>query len=186
MARRSDQNNISPIRSKNMSDIGQTLSSLHVPGKTISVPLRTPTNVTYGKICRLTTENTNTVSVAFGGSSIGSTAIACVADVAGSLDRVYFILQDAAGSVAFWIDVDNSGSLIPAGASAADRAVEITTITTAMTAAQVGTAVYNAVTGDAQFEAGTDDLVGNITVGHVGFSNMVSVSAGDSGFAFMW
>lgn len=81
------------------------------------------------------------------------TDITCVADSAGSLSGKYFKLYDESGSVAFWIDVDNGGTTIPAGASACTRAVEITTIATGDSAATVATKVAAAVDADAKFSA---------------------------------
>lgn len=86
------------------------------------------------------------------------TTITAVADVSDSLDGKTFILQDNAGSVAFWIDVDDSGTTIPAEASAADRAVEITTIVTDDDAATVGGKLRTAVGADSQFStSGADE-----------------------------
>jgi hypothetical protein len=79
------------------------------------------------------------------------TSITTVADTAGSLHLKTFILSDNAGTVGFWIDVDNAGGSIPAEASACDRAVEITTVTTGMTADQVAGVLATAIDADAQF-----------------------------------
>jgi len=108
------------------------------------------------------------------------TSIITVADVAGSLDGTYFVLQDDAGSVAFWIDVDDSGTAEPA--HGADRPVEITTVTTGMSAADVGTAVYNAIIGDSKFEAGSDDLAGNLLVQSSTYGVKTDGVDGDTGF----
>lgn len=81
------------------------------------------------------------------------TSITCVADVSDSLDGKTFILQDKDGSVAFWIDTDDSGTTIPVAASAADRAVEITTIVTDDAANDVATKVAVAINADSQFSA---------------------------------
>jgi len=110
------------------------------------------------------------------------TQIVAVADVAKSLDGKYFILYDEVGSVGFWIDVDNDGASEPAGSAACDRSVEITTITTAMTKAQVGTAVYNAVVADAKFEAGADGGAGTVTVASTTTGDKSTADAGTSGF----
>jgi hypothetical protein len=75
--------------------------------------------------------------------------VICVADVADSLDGKYFILYDGSGSVAFWIDTDNSGTLEPN--HGASRSVEITTIVTDDTAATVMTKVKAFVEADAAF-----------------------------------
>ncbi|MFH1993451.1 MAG: flagellar hook protein FlgE [Pseudomonadota bacterium] len=108
------------------------------------------------------------------------TDITCVADVAASLDGKYFTLYDDGGSVAFWIDVDNSGTTIPAGASAAARAVEITTIATGMTAAQVAAQVQAAIDADAKFSATAADAV--VTVTDASTGARTNASAGTSGF----
>ncbi len=76
-----------------------------------------------------------------------------VADVSDSLDGTFFTMQDTAGSVAFWIDTDDSGTTIPAGASAADRAIEITTIVTDDTAATIQGLLVTAIDADGQFSA---------------------------------
>ncbi len=74
-----------------------------------------------------------------------------VADVASSLDAGGVLLQDDAGSVAFWIDVGDSGTTIPGWASAADRAVEVTTIVADDSAIAVSIAMAAAIDGDAKF-----------------------------------
>ena len=107
-------------------------------------------------------------------------SIVTVADIAGSLDGKYFVMQELAGSVAFWIDVDDSGTAEPA--HGADRSVEITTITAGMTAAQVGTAVYNAVIGDSEFALGSDGLAGTIYIKNDSSAKINAVD-GDTGFA---
>ena len=101
----------------------------------------------------------NNIKVTVGDTAGDSAAVAqvenmtCPADVGGNLDQDGVLLQDDAGSVAFWIDVDDSGSTIPAWASAADRAVEVTTITTGMTANQVATQMASAINADSKFSA---------------------------------
>ncbi len=112
------------------------------------------------------------------------TSITARADVADDLDGTYFILQDEVGSVGFWIDTDNSGTTIPAGATAADRAVEITTVTTAMTAEQVGDVVYTAIIGDSKFEAGTDTNSPIILVRSSTTGLRTAGADGDTGFTF--
>lgn len=97
-----------------------------------------------------------------------------------ALNGKYFVLEDAGGTKAFWIDVDNSGTAAPV--HGADQVVEITTITSGMTNIQVADAVYDAIIADSEFEAGSKAaspivVVQNADVGYFG-----SVSAGDSGF----
>lgn len=81
--------------------------------------------------------------------------------VAAGLDGQYFILWDKNGSVAFWFDIDDSGTTIPSGALAADRAVEITTVNTGdfdfSTAAKIGSVINS----DSEF---TTDIFGSTTV----------------------
>jgi len=98
------------------------------------------------------------------------------------LDGTFFILQDEAGSVAFWMDVDDSGTTIPAGASAADRAIEITTVNSAMTNIQVGGVVFTAIVADSEFEAGVDNGDGTMEIQSATTGILPTATAGDSGF----
>jgi len=109
------------------------------------------------------------------------TNILPVADVSDSLDGTFLLLQDEDGSVAFWIDVDNSGTTIPAGASAADRAIEITTISTDDTASTIQGLLVTAIGADSQFSAanGSGDSV-DVTDAVLG--GRPDASAGDTGF----
>lgn len=106
--------------------------------------------------------------------------ITCVADVADSLDGTYFRLYDLSGSVGFWIDVDDSGTTIPSGASGADRAVEITGIATGDTAATVASVVAAAINADAQFSASAS--VADVSVTAATGGALVDPSIGDTGF----
>jgi ribosomal protein L24 len=106
------------------------------------------------------------------------TSVTCVADVAASLDGKFFIVQDNAGSVAFWIDVDNAGGSAPT--HGADRAVEITTVTTGMTAPQVAGVVATAVNADSKLNAAAVGSVVTVTDAFVGARG--AADAGDSGF----
>jgi hypothetical protein len=107
--------------------------------------------------------------------------IQCVADVADSLDGKYFILEKQDGtSHAFWYDTDDSGTTIPAGASAADAATEITGVATNDSAATVAT-VTEAVVEAQGFAStvSTDTITAtNDNAGAVG----TAPDAGDSGF----
>ena len=176
MARRLDQDNMKHIRSKNMADLGQAVGGINIVGKRIAVSANAEAYIGVGQLCRIVTGASQTL-VSFGDVTAGNTNITCVADVADSLDGKYFILADSAGTVAFWIDVDNSGTVEPA--HGADRSIEITTIATGDAIGTVGTAVYNAVTGDSEFTAVSDDTNGNIVVSS--FNSYVE-SAGTSGF----
>jgi len=91
------------------------------------------------------------------------------ADVGGDLDGKYFQLNDQDGSVGFWIDVDNSGTTIPAGAAALDRDVKITGVVTNDSATDVAVAVAAAIQGDSKYATATNA------------GNLVTVTHADSG-----
>lgn len=97
--------------------------------------------------------------------------VTVVADVADSLDGKWFVLYDSAGSVAFWIDTDNSGTIEPS--HGCDRSVEITTIVTDDDLATVRTKVKAAIEADAAFTT-ADFLTDSITV----TGTMLSASIG--------
>ena len=107
------------------------------------------------------------------------TSVTPVAAVGGSLDGTYFILQDKDGSVAFWIDIDDSGTAEPA--HGADRSVEITTIATGDSAAVIAGKLITAIGADSEYSAaagvGDEVLVTDGTAG-----DRPAASAGDSGF----
>lgn len=104
----------------------------------------------------------------------------CVADVASSLDGLYLRLEDEDGSVAFWFDVGNTGTTIPGGASALDRAIEVTGISADDTAAAVATAVASAINGDSKFSASATGAV--VTVTHDTTGAVADGAAGTSTF----
>ncbi len=92
----------------------------------------------------------------------GDTEVAATAEVStitnllagngAALDGSFFILPDAAGTVAFWFDVDDDGTTEPS--HGATRAVEITTIVstpTPDTVSEVATKIATAVQADAAF-----------------------------------
>jgi hypothetical protein len=81
---------------------------------------------------------------------VEKTSVTTVADVAGSLDGTYFILQDSAGSVAFWYDISGTTTEPVHGA---DRAVEITTVLTGDAANLVATKTATAINADSAFAA---------------------------------
>lgn len=115
------------------------------------------------------------------------TDITAVADVSGSLDGTYFILQDVNGSVGFWIDIDDSGTTIPTdidtgGASEVDRAIEITTIATDDTAATIAGKLETAIHADSKFTASSADDV--CTATNVDLKDLTDAANGDTGFTF--
>ncbi len=108
------------------------------------------------------------------------TSLTCVADVAGSLDGKYFVLADEGGTVGFWIDVDNGGGSAPT--TGATRDVEITTITTGMTAAQVAGVVATAINADTKFTAARVGTTAVVTVTCDEPAVVADFAAGDAGF----
>ena len=115
----------------------------------------------------------------------GKYTITTRADSSDDLDGKYFILYDQAGvSYAWWFDIDDSGTTIPAGASAADNAYEITTVATDATANTVATAVGARIDANAgtKFEAVVASNVVSTYVLAVGAMTTTTIDAGDSGF----
>ncbi len=84
--------------------------------------------------------------------------ITCVADVAASLHQKGVILEDANGTVGFWMDVSGGGTA-PAEILACTRNTEITTVTSGMSATNVAIQWQSAIDADAQFTA---TRVGNV------------------------
>lgn len=112
------------------------------------------------------------------------TSITAVADESDSLDGTSFILQDEDGSVGFWIDTDDSGTTIPTGANAADRAVEITTIATDDSDETVATKIATAINADSKFSASADGAVVTVTCASVGARTDAADSAGGEATGF--
>jgi len=79
------------------------------------------------------------------------TDITTVADVSGDLDGTYFEFSDDAGTVAFWFDIDDSGTAEPSHGK--DRSVEITTVNTDDDANTVASKVQVAMDADSKFSA---------------------------------
>ena len=113
----------------------------------------------------------------------GDTGFTITVGIAGDagLDQKYFLLNDVAGSVAFWIDLDNSGSTAPT--HGADRAVEITTISTGDSAATIAGLLETAIHGDSKFTASSATIY--CTVTNVDIGNIDDPSDGDTGFTFL-
>jgi hypothetical protein len=107
------------------------------------------------------------------------TLIRCAADVSSSLDGKYFVLYDRTGSVGVWIDVGNTGTAAPAGATACARAIEITTITAGMAAGDVATAIATALNADAEFVAEASGS--QVTVEDAVVGPRTAATAGTSG-----
>jgi hypothetical protein len=118
-------------------------------------------------------------AVAVGGAFHVAT-LTTVADTSSNLDGDYFVLYDDEGSVAFWFDVDDNGTTIPAGAALLDRAVEITGITANDSDGVVANIVADAINNDSKFSATHDGNVVTVTYSTIGAHG--SASAGTSGF----
>jgi hypothetical protein len=121
------------------------------------------------------TAATDAAGVEATGFAITTTAVGH----ASNLHTKFFVLKDEVGTVGFWFDVDNAGASAPTTGAARD--VEISTLTSGMTAAQVATAVYNAIHADSKFN-GVSDASGTIVVVSTTYGNKTGQSAGDSGF----
>jgi hypothetical protein len=104
-------------------------------------------------------------------------SITCVADVAGSLDGKFFIIPDAAGTVAFWFD--ETGTTVEP-THGADRSVKITTVLSGDSANTVAGKVRTAINTDGAWAAtGTDPIV---LATDIATGARIGQSAGDSGF----
>lgn len=95
---------------------------------------------------------------------------------AANLDGDFIILQDDAGSFAPWWDIDDSGTTIPAGASAEDRALEITTVNTGDSATVQAASVATALDADSKFSASAAAGILTITTSTNGVKTNPDVS----------
>lgn len=75
----------------------------------------------------------------------------------GSYHRKYFLLQDQAGPVAVWVDLNNSGALEPSNPGL--RSIRISTAVSGMTGAQIAAEIAGELQNDPAFEA---IVVGNV------------------------
>lgn len=147
-----------------------------------TITFDTKANMVMGDYVVITDPNGTAWAVAASTLGVAEvTTITAVADVAASLDGKYFILQDVDGSVAFWIDVDNSGTGEPV--HGADRSVEITTIATGDSDVTVGGKLRTAIDADAKFT--TSGAGASCIVTNVDLVSVPDATAGDSGFTFV-
>lgn len=100
------------------------------------------------------------------------------ADVAGSLDQKYFIINDSIGSVAVWIDLNNAGN--PAPIHGANRAIKVSTINTNDSANNVAAKIGTAIQLDNAFSVMV--TLNTITVINQINGNFPAGSSGTSGF----
>jgi len=103
-----------------------------------------------------------------------------IPDVASNLDGTYMQLSDEDGTVGVWIDVGDTGTTIPAGASALDRGLECTGISADDTANAVATAIASTINGDSKFAASAVGPI--VTVTHATAGNVGNGAAGTTVF----
>ncbi len=95
-----------------------------------------------------------------------------------SLDGKYFIIYDAAGTVAVWYDVGDDGT--PEPFHGADRSIRVAGVNYGDSAATVAAATVAAVNPDLSFSA--SNLSNVITITNAFSGNVAAASAGTSGF----
>lgn len=124
-----------------------------------------------------TTDDTVAITTSVAGVAEIS-RLTTVADIAGSLNGKYFIVYDDVGSVAFWFDHGNGGTIEPA--HGALRSVEITTLANGESANSAATKIAAAVEADAKFTSSASTNLVSITSSSTGSRN--DISAGTTGF----
>lgn len=117
---------------------------------------------------------------AAGGATAQVETFTTRADATDDLDGTFFVLYDEDGSVGVWIDVDDGGTTIPAGAAALSRAIEVTGVVTDDTAADVATAVASAINADSKFVSSGSGAV--VTVTHATAGAVADGEDGDATF----
>lgn len=103
--------------------------------------------------------------------------VTTVADAAGSLNSTYFLIHDAGGTVAVWMNENGTGAQPSAGAY---RYIMVGTVLSGDTAATVATKIANAINQDSAFTAGVSGNV--LTISNIQNGNFPNGSAGTSGF----
>ena len=107
------------------------------------------------------------------------TLVVCVADVGGSLDGTFFVIPDAAGTVAVWFDETGT---TPVPSHGATRAIRVTAVTSGNSAAQVATAVAAKLALDVAFASAVVQSSVQVLVTDAALGARVGQSAGTSGF----
>jgi uncharacterized phage protein gp47/JayE len=106
-------------------------------------PNGSPTAVGQPEIVQITTV----------GDVVGTSSqytVTTIADVAGSLDGKYFLLEDQNGSVGVWFD-ETGHTSIPAGALAANRNIRVITVLSGDSNNTVAAKLATVLTNDGQF-----------------------------------
>lgn len=101
-----------------------------------------------------------------------------VADVAGSLDQTWFVLNDSQGSVAVWYDLNNAGN--PPPTHGANRAIRVATVNTADSANDVATKTGSVLALDNAYSIGV--ITNQITATSLVNGVLAAGSAATSGF----
>jgi hypothetical protein len=117
----------------------------------------------------------------YSGGVAETSTLQAVADVSGSLDGKYFVVNDALGSVGVWFDVDDNGTSKPAGASACSRAIEVKNVVAGANANAVATAIQVAIDADSAFSATVSTNTVTIVAGKAPLTDIVD---GNTGFTF--
>jgi hypothetical protein len=149
------------------------IKAVDVPNRTIDIynPDGSPTGAPAA-------EETEITTVA---DIVGTSAeheITTVGDIGGSLDGTYFILHDLTGSVAFWFDVDDSGTSEPT--HGASRSVRISTVDSGDGDAVVASKIVDFINDDPEFLA---SAVGStVTATNAGIGEVPAGDDGTSGF----
>lgn len=100
---------------------------------------------------------------------------------AANLDGTYFLLNDADGKVAFWIDLDNSGTTEPV--HNANRSVEVVTILATDSQLDVAAKLQAVIDADSKFSAVVSN--GVVTVTNTDIGNFDPALSGTTNFAFV-
>jgi len=85
-----------------------------------------------------------------------------------SIDGTYFILYDINGAIAFWFDVDDSGTTVPGSVPAGARTVEINTVTSGMSENDVAIEVEKAISASAPYTTALIEISKITTLPDVG------------------
>jgi hypothetical protein len=87
MARRIDQDNFKILRSKNKTDIAQSVGGINVAGKKVAVLATTAKEIGYDKVCRVVTGGSVT-TLSFGDSTIAAEQVETITLPANSINYV--------------------------------------------------------------------------------------------------
>ncbi len=101
-----------------------------------------------------------------------------VADVAGSIDQTFFIVNDSQGTVAVWYDLNNAGN--PPPTHGANRAIKVATVVTGDSAAVIASKTGTVISLDNAYSVGV--ITNQITLTSLINGSLPVPSNGTSGF----